>query len=182
MLYPTLVDQQTRERRPVSIFGGRKRWEVLHNTASDHEQSIHGNSRWAGWLPAEAAWGGGADTALNTSAARLACMPLHSCPRPHRVHTGCTLTTITPAPLTPAPQGHGHTKKEEALPEPYVAWRRASKSKAHPSVLQTLRSWKNRGEALGRGPGQSHTVPTPQTVPPRCVLVTKEGQTGGLSL
>lgn len=126
--------------------------------------------------------GGGADTALNTSAARLACMPLHSCPRPHRVHTGCTLTTITPAPLTPAPQGHGHTKKEEALPEPYVAWRRASKSKAHPSVLQTLRSWKNRGEALGRGPGQSHTAPTPQTVPPRCVLVTKEGQTGGLSL
>lgn len=101
--------------------------------------------------------GGGADTASNTPAPRLACTPLHSCPSSRRVHTGHT--------LTPAPQGHGHTQKEEALPSPM--WNGGDPGRARHilHVLRPLGSWKNRGEALGRGPGQSH----PQTMPPSCV-------------
>lgn len=36
----------------------------------------------------------GADNLEHTSAHSMACMPLHSCPRSHRVHPGCTLTPV----------------------------------------------------------------------------------------
>lgn len=98
--------------------------------------------------------GGRADTASNTPAPRLACTPLHSCPSSRRVHTGCT--------LTPAPQGHGHTQKEEALPSPVWHGGEPVRARHILHVLRPLGSWKNRGEALGRGPGQSY--------PPRLCL------------
>lgn len=69
-----------------------------------------------GCLYKAALWeAGGIHNLEHTSAHSVACMPLHSCPRSHGVHTGCT--------LTPAPQGRGHTQKEEALPEVCGAWR-----------------------------------------------------------
>lgn len=149
ILCPTLVDQQTRKRRPVSVFcrkEKRVRKRVLHNTASDHEQTWPWEFK-MGRLAAciRVPWGRREQTTLNTH------LPIvwHACPctRAH-VHTGFTRA----APSHRYPRAWPHSEGRTP-PEVCGAWRGAGESKAHPSCSsdsQKLEEWK-------RGPGQSRS-------------------------
>lgn len=144
MLCPTLVDQQTREETSQYFLEGGKEGEKYYTTQpqtmSRTSMGIQGGR---GGCLRRLPWGGGSRHSLeHTSAPRLACTPLHLRPRSHRVHTGYT--------LIPAPQGHGHTQKEEALLSPMWHGGEPVRARHVLHILQTLRSWKNRGDALGR--------------------------------
>ena len=113
-LCPTHVDQQTRQRRPVSTFleGGGGEGEKGHMTRPRPTSRASGSRGRAGWL---AAWGqlgppgGRVGHTLARTTHSLACTPCTHC-----CHPADTPTLCTQLPWNPGAPSHQHPRERRS--------------------------------------------------------------------